>query len=163
MRHFLRTTMLWFLVAFVGDALVAPMIDIAGRAPDFTMIALVLLALSAGAVPATVGGFVIGLVQDLGNPPLLGLRSLCKCALGFGLGRLRGRLVHGVVLVDAVMIVTAVLLHDFVFLLVQSNLTQERFLVPLLTQSLPSAVYSALVGVPLLRLAEFVGVLRPED
>ncbi|MBK7189776.1 MAG: rod shape-determining protein MreD [bacterium] len=163
MRQFLRTTMLWFLVAFVGDALVAPMIDIAGRAPDFTIIALVMLALSAGAVPATVGGFAIGLVQDLGNPPLLGLRSLCKCILGFGLGRLRGRLVHGVIVVDAAMIVLAVLLHDFVFLLVQSNLTQERFLVPLLTMSLPTAVYSALVGVPLLRLAEFVGVLRPED
>ena len=65
--------------------------------------------------------------------------------------------------VDAVMIVLAVLLHDFVFLLVQSNLTQERFLIPLLTQSLPVAVYSALVGVPLLRLAEMLGVLRPED
>lgn len=163
MRHFIRTTLVWFLVAFIGDALVAPVIDIAGRAPDFPVIALVLLALSAGAVPATVGGFVIGLVQDLGNPPLLGLRSLCKSVLGFGLGRLRGRLVHGVVAVDAVMIILAVLLHDFVFLLVQSNLTQERFLVPLLTQSLPSALYSAIVGVPLLRMAEFTGVLRPED
>lgn len=59
---------------------------------------------------------------------------------------MRGRLVHGVVLVDAVMILLAVLLHDLVFLLVQSNLTQERFLVPLLTQSLPTAAYSALVG-----------------
>jgi rod shape-determining protein MreD len=163
MRHFLRTTLVWFLVAFVGDALVAPLIDIAGRAPDFPIIALVLLALSAGAAPATMGGFAIGLVQDLGNPPLLGLRSLCKCVLGFGLGRMRGRLVHGVLVVDAVMIVLAVLLHDLVFLLVQSNLTQERFLVPLLTQSLPAAAYSALVGVPLLRLAEFSGVLRPED
>lgn len=163
MRHFARTTVLWLLVAFVGDAMVAPMIDIAGRAPDFTIIALVMLALSAGAIPATIGGFALGLVQDLANPPLLGLRSLCKCLLGFGLGRLRGRLVHGVVVVDAVMIIVAVLLHDFVYLLVQSNLTQERFLVPLLTQSVPEAVYTALVGVPLLRMAEFLGVLRPED
>ena len=128
-----------------------------------TIIALVMLALSAGPMPATIGGFVLGLVQDVANPPLLGLRSLCKCVLGFGLGRLRGRLVHGVIVVDAVMIVVAVLLHDFVFLLVQSNLTQERFLVPLLTQSLPTAVYSALVGVPLLRLAEMLGVMNPED
>ena len=163
MRQFIRITMLWMAVAFVGDALVAPMIDIAGRAPDFTIIALVMLALSAGPMPATIGGFVLGLVQDVANPPLLGLRSLCKCVLGFGLGRLRGRLVHGVIVVDAVMIVVAVLLHDFVFLLVQSNLTQERFLVPLLTQSLPTAAYSALVGVPLLRLAEMLGVMNPED
>ena len=163
MRQFVRTTLLWFLVAFIGDALVAPVVDIAGRAPDFTIIALVLLALSTGPLPATIGGFAIGLVQDLANPPLLGLRALCKCTLGFGLGRLRGRLVHGVVVVDAVMIVLAVLLHDFVYLLVQSNLTQDRFLVPLLTQSLPVAAYSALVGVPLLRLAEVLGVLRPED
>ncbi len=163
MRQFTRITLLWMFVAFVGDALVAPMIDIAGRAPDFTIIALVMLALSAGAMPATIGGFMLGLVQDVANPPLLGLRSLCKCLLGFGLGRLRGRLVHGVIVVDAVMIVLAVLLHEFVFLLVQSNLTQERFLVPLLTQALPTAVYSALVGVPLLRLAETLGVMNPED
>lgn len=81
MRHFARTTLVWFLVAFIGDALVAPLIDIAGRAPDFTIIALVLLALSAGAVPATAGGFVIGLVQDLGNPRCWGcVRCASACS-----------------------------------------------------------------------------------
>ena len=69
MRQFTRITLLWMFVAFVGDALVAPMIDIAGRAPDFTIIALVMLALSAGAMPATIGGFMLGLVQDVAACP----------------------------------------------------------------------------------------------
>jgi len=60
-REFIRTTLIWILVAFVGETAIGPLIDIRGIAPDFTIIALVLLALSAGPVPATVGGFVLGL------------------------------------------------------------------------------------------------------
>ena len=44
MRHFLRTTLSWILLAFLGEPVVAPLIAIGGIAPDFTVIALVILA-----------------------------------------------------------------------------------------------------------------------
>lgn len=163
MRFFVRASLMWLLVAFVGETMISPVIDIGGIGPDFSIIALVILALATGPAPPTAGGFLLGLVQDLAHPNLLGLRALCKCLLGFGLGRLRGRLVYGVPLVEGTVVFLSVLAHDFVFLLVESRLTDEAFLVPLFTRTLPVAVYSGLVGIPLLRLADLLGILRQED
>ena len=163
MRAFVRTTAVWVAVAFVGEILVGPWIAIRGIAPDFAIIALVLLGLAAGPGPATVGGFLLGLVQDLANPGLLGLNALCKTALGFLAGRLRGRLVYGLPVVEGLVLVVAVVAHDVVFLLVQSRLTDDAFLAPLLARTLPTALYTGLVGVPVVRIAEFVGILGRED
>ncbi len=163
MRQHLRLVLLCSAVAFVGGTMVGPLIAIGGVAPDFTIIALVILALAAGPGPGTVGGFLLGLVQDLSNPALLGLQALCKTVLGFGLGRLRGRLVQGMPLVEATVIAISVVAHDLIFLLIQSNLSDENSFLSLFTRTLPAAVYSGLVGIPFLRLAEFLGVLRQED
>ncbi len=163
MRVFIRTTITWVVVAFVGDTLLGPLIAIKGVAPDFSIIALVVLALASGAGPATVGGFVLGLVQDLSNPTLLGLQALCKSGLGFGVGSLRGRLVYGVPLVEGMVVGISVFVHDFLYLMVQSNLSDEQFLLPLLARTIPAAVYSGLVGIPVIRMAELVGILQQEE
>lgn len=163
MRDFLRVTVLWMAVAFVGDTVIGPWISIRGIAPDFSIIALVLVALAAGPMPATVAGFGVGLVQDLSNPSLLGLNALCKSLLGYGLGRLRGRLVYGLPVVEGLVVVLSVLLHDIVYLLVQSRLSDDAFLTPLLGQTLPVAIYTGLIGVPIIRFAAAVGVLGGED
>jgi rod shape-determining protein MreD len=163
MRQNLNLFLLCASVAFLGGTMVGPLIDIGGVAPDFTIIALVILALASGPIPGTVGGFLLGLVQDLSNPTLLGLQALCKTGLGYGLGRLRGRLVHGMPLVEATVIAISVLAHDLVFLMIQSNLSGESNFLSFFTLTLPSAIYSGLVGIPLLRLAEFLGILSQED
>jgi rod shape-determining protein MreD len=163
MRDFIRTTLIWALVAFLGDTFLGPAIAIKGIAPDFSVIALVILALAAGPMPATAGGFLIGLVQDLSNPSLLGLHAFCKCTLGYGLGFLRGRLIYGVPIVQVVVLVLAVLAHDFVFLLVQNRFGTESSLAPFFLQAVPVALYTGVVGLPVLRLVEFLGILRPED
>ena len=163
MRQHLNLILLCAAVAFVGSTMIGPVIAIFGVAPDFTIIALVILALAAGPVPATVGGFLLGLVQDLSNPALLGVQALCKTVLGFGLGRLRGRLVHGMPLVEATVVALSVVAHDMVFLVIQSSFTTEGSFLSLFTRTLPSAVYSGLLGIPLLRLAEYLGILRQED
>lgn len=163
MRVFIRTSITWVVVAFVGDTMLGPLIDIKGVAPDFSVIALVILALATGAGPATIGGFMLGLVQDLSNPTLLGLQALCKSCLGYSVGSLRGRLVYGVPLVEGLVVGIAVFSHDFFFLLVQSMLSDEQFLLPLFTRTIPAAFYSGLVGIPVIRLAELMGILQQED
>jgi len=163
MRNFLRTTLTWMLLAFIGDTMISSIISIKGISPDFSIIALVVLSLAAGPVPGTLGGFVIGLVQDLSNPAVLGLHALCKCTLGFSIGSLRSRLVHGMPIVEGVVVALAVILHDLVFLLVQSRLTDDGFLRPFLTQSLPVAIYSGLAGVLIIRLADLMGILGEEE
>ena len=163
MRQNLNLLLLCAAVAFLGGTMVGPLIAIGSVAPDFTIIALVILALASGPIPGTVGGFLLGLVQDLSNPTLLGLQALCKTGLGFGLGRLRGRLVHGMPLVEATVIGISVLAHDLVFLMIQSGLSDDSNFLSFFTLTLPSAIYSGLLGIPLLRLAEFLGILRQED
>ena len=163
MRAFVRITLIWILVAFLGETWLAPLLMVKGVAPDFSTIALVILALAAGAGPGSLGGFVLGLIQGLHHPPLLGLHALCKSLLGFGLGTLRGHLVFGMPAVEGVMIALAVLGQELIFLLVASNLGDSPFFAPLVTQSFPRALYSGLMGIIILRLVEFLGLLRPED
>ncbi len=163
MRKFVRTTLIWVSLAFLGDTLLAPMITIRSIAPDFSVIALVVLALAQGPSAGCLGGFVLGLIQDLSTPNLLGLRALCKTLIGFLVGRLRGHLVYGLPVVEGLVVVCAVMVHDTLFLLVQSRLSNDAFLVPLFTQALPTALYSGLIGVPLIRLADLLGILRSEE
>lgn len=163
MRFFFRTTLSWMILAFVGETVLAPLITIGGVAPDFTIIALVILALAEGSFAGCLGGFVLGLVQDLATPNLLGLHALCKSVLGFAVGRLRGRLVYGMPVVEAMMIALVVFAHHTFYLLVQSRLNSDNFLQPLVTLVVPGALYSGLVGVPLLRLADLMGLLRRPD
>ena len=163
MKSFLRVTALWVMLAFVGDVVVEESFALGGVSPDFSVIALVVLGLAAGAGPATLAGFLVGLIQDLSNPTLLGLHALCKSCLGFGVGSLRERLVFGLPVVEGALVLLAVLAHDLLFLLVQSRLTGEAFLRPILTQTLPVAAYSGLVGVVVLRFADLFGVLQREE
>jgi rod shape-determining protein MreD len=162
-RIYLRLIILCAAVAFLGGTMVGPVIAIAGVAPDFTIIALVILSLAAGSIPGTIGGFLLGLVQDLSTPTLLGLQALCKTGLGFGLGRLRGRLIHGMPLVEATVIAIAVVAHDLVFLVIQGSLSAQSDFLSFFTHTLPGAVYTGLVGIPFLRIADYLGIMRQED
>lgn len=163
MKSFLRTTISWMLVALVGETVVAPTISIGGIAPDFTVIALVILALAEGSYAGCVGGFTIGLVQDLANPELLGLLALCKTSLGYTVGRLRGHLLYGIPVVEGVVVVLAVLAHDTLYELVRTRMSSEAFLPAFVFKVLPVALYSGVVGIPVLRVAELMGILRRED
>ena len=133
-------------------------------APDFSIIALVILALAAGPVPATLGGFVLGLVQDLSNPTLLGLQALCKTPAGFGLGRLRGRLVYGMPLVEATVVGLG---GAGPRLRLPAGPEQPHrrgaSCCPCSPRPCRWPSTPGLVGIPLLRLAELLGILRQED
>ncbi len=163
MRSFARTTMAWILLAFVGEMLIAPLIEIRGIAPDFTVIAVVVLAMSEGARAGVLGGFAVGLVQDLAVPALLGLHALCKAVVGWIVGRTRGRLVYGMVLVELSLLTAATLGHDTIFLIVQSRQRSEAFIGPWFFEAVPTALYTALAGLPVVRLADLLGILRRED
>lgn len=159
----MRTTLAWVLLAIVGENVIAPVISIRGIAPDFTVVAIVILAMSEGARAGVLGGFALGLVQDLSVPTLLGLHAFCKAALGWIVGCTRGRLIYGMPLVEISLLLVATLGHDTIFLVVQSRQQSEAFLGPWLSEAVPTALYTALAGWPLVRLAEVLGIMRRED
>jgi rod shape-determining protein MreD len=161
--HTLRTLLWCALVAFVGEVLIAPAIAIFGVAPDFAVIALLMLALAQGALGGCIGGCLLGLVQDLASPHLLGLNALCKTFVGYASGRVRGHLLFGLPVVEASLVAVAVLAHDALYLLVESRFGFAAFFRPFLLHALPSALYSGLAGLPLLRLAARLGVLGRDE
>jgi rod shape-determining protein MreD len=151
------------LLAFGGEVVLAPLLSIGGVAPDFSVIALVILALAEGSFAGCVGGFALGLVQDLAMPPLLGLHAFCKSTLGYMVGRLRGSLAFGMPFVEGLMVAVVALAHDTVYLLIRSWLSPDAFLLPLFLWAVPRSLYTGLVGMALLRLADILGLMRRGD
>ncbi|MDO9694890.1 MAG: rod shape-determining protein MreD [Candidatus Latescibacteria bacterium] len=163
MSHFLRTTLALGLLALLGDTVLAPLMTFGGIGPDFSLIAVAILALAEGAFAGTVGGFVLGLVIDTASPDRLGLSSLAKSLAGFAAGRARARFNFGIPAVEGTTVAILALAHDALHLLVLSWTGRSAFIEPLFTVALPSAVITGLVAIPLLRAADLLGLLNRDD
>ena len=151
------------VLAVVGGTLLAPLLALGPVRPDLPLIALVILALGRGALAGTLGGFVTGLVLDTAVPGLLGLNTLCKTLVGYAAGCFRGRLVLGLPLVEGGLVFLLALGHDGLRLMIAALYGHGPLVRTLFTEALPSALYTAVVAIPLIRLADILGVLRPED
>jgi rod shape-determining protein MreD len=114
--------------------------------PDFALLLCCFLALYGGAVQGSILGFIIGLIQDLFNPALLGLNALTKSLMGFAFGHIGQKAIPESAIFFAAIFFLAALAHDFVYLLLFTGLHLGRFFVILFTVALPSAVYTAVVG-----------------
>ena len=71
------------IVAFVLQVVVAPNIAIAGIAPNFLVIGLIIIALTSSQRTSTVAGFVLGLLFDLLGSGPVGSMALVMAIVGF--------------------------------------------------------------------------------
>ncbi|UCH83970.1 MAG: rod shape-determining protein MreD [Candidatus Latescibacterota bacterium] len=135
------------LVFLFLQAFFARKMAIGSVSPDFALLILVYLAIYKGPLFGSILGFGIGLLQDLFNPSHLGLNALTKTLTGYftGLAGSKGEPDSGLFLF-ALLGITA-LAHDLVYLLIFNGLHLGKFFVAWVTVSLPSAVYTAVVGV----------------
>ncbi len=145
------------LLALVLQLTVIDRMAVFGVRPDLTVLIVVMLGLRGGALTGTLVGFFLGLVQDLLTPATLGMSMLAKTIVGHISGRLSSSLVLPALPLYAPLFAVAVLTHDFIYLLAYTRLEPGRFLRIFLTQSLPTALYTAVVGVFLLFLATLLG------
>jgi rod shape-determining protein MreD len=113
--------------------------------PDFVVMCVVLLGLQRGPVQGALFGFVIGLIVDLANPGSLGLNALANTLVGFGTGRIGAATSTGWVIL-AIVFFMATLAHDVVYYLVYLWPRVGGALYSVITTALPSAVYTAIVG-----------------
>jgi len=74
------------LVLLVVQAVFIPLIGIEGIVPDLLLIWVVYCSVRYGQIPATVGGFLVGLLQDIVAGQFLGLAAFSKTLTGFILG-----------------------------------------------------------------------------
>ena len=142
---FVGTVLLCYLALGLQATLV-PHLAIAGIRPDLPVLVTVLLAYARGAASGTAAGLFIGLAQDLTNPAFLGLNALTKSLLGYAAGSMREHLNASHALVHAAVLFVAVLAHDIVYLTIYTHLALSELAMGLLVRSLPTALYTALVG-----------------
>ena len=134
-------------VLLVLQLTVAPRIALGEIAPDFPLLLVIYYAVFAGPVRGTVAGFLIGFIQDLFSPELLGLNALTKTILGFTLGHVGAKTESDHVVLLATLFFVGAIVHDFVYLLIFTGTQPLRFLALLVTNAIPSAVYTTVAGI----------------
>jgi rod shape-determining protein MreD len=138
-----------FIVSFVFlllQVLALDKLSFGQISPDFVLLLCCFLALYRRPVQGSVLGFLIGFIQDLFNPALLGLNALTKSLLGFAFGHIGQKAIPESAIFFAAIFFIAALAHDFVYLLFFTGLHLGRFFIMFFTVALPSAVYTAVVG-----------------
>jgi len=149
--HLLFASFIFLLM----QMLLAPKIAIGQIAPDFSLLLVAYLAINRGAIPGSVSGFLVGFVQDLYNPELLGLNALTKSIVGYGLGVAGSKGEPGSVPFLAALLAVAAAANDFLYLLFYTDMNVGRFFVVFFAVALPSAIYTAIVGVVVHKIALF--------
>lgn len=144
------------LLFLMLQIVVAPRIAIGEITPDFPLLLVAFFSVRRPAQQSAVSGFLIGLFQDLFNPALLGLNALTKTLAGFALSHASAKLEPDSWVLLAPLFGLTALAHDILYLLFFTGLDLGQFFVLLGTVALPSAVYTAAVGVLVYKLAEAV-------
>lgn len=136
------------LLIIVLHTTIGKYVAIGNVVPDLLVVWIVYIAVAEGQIPATLIGFLVGLVVDLisGSDGMLGLSSLTKCSVGFLAGYVHDENRTSYTLGSAKFVVlTGVLagLHNILYLTVFLQGSDVRWWGAMLTFGLPGAVYTA--------------------
>jgi rod shape-determining protein MreD len=136
-----------FLLCFLLQTTVVPVITIFGIRPDLLLVALFFLALKRGHMPAVWTGFFLGLAQDLYSPSILGQNALSKTLAGFCAGFFNERMVRVDIVVQLILLGVTFIVNDTAFFIVQYVKTgggAAGVLHDLVLSTAPRALYSML-------------------
>ncbi len=134
------------VVFFLFHVLLSDALTFGRIGPDFILLIVSYYAVFHGALGGSLFGFFVGLFQDLFNPSFLGLNALTKSLVGYGLGRAGAQTERENPLFLLALFAIVAMAHDFIYLLFFTQLHLSRFFIMWITVSLPSAVYTAVVG-----------------
>jgi rod shape-determining protein MreD len=125
--------------------------------PDFPLLFLAYFSLFRTRIQGTILGFFLGLLQDLFNPAFLGLNALTKSIIGYSVGYVGEKTVANSVPFIALVFFLSMLGHDLLYMLFFFKLHVVKIVVMFITVSIPSAVYTALIGVVVHSICTFFG------
>lgn len=138
-----------FLAVLALQGTLVPMLGIHGREPDVVFLLLFVFAIRYGVTAAIWVGFVVGLLQDLYSPAILGQNALCKSVCGMFCGMFNERVMSMDPLMKMLLLLLAFFIHDAIFALtdmLKLGTNPGTELTELLTQTLPRALYSVAVA-----------------
>jgi rod shape-determining protein MreD len=141
-------------VVLALQATLAHRIAIAGVKPDLLVAFVVYFGWMRGPVPGVVGGFTVGLIQDLDAPGPLGLNALAKAVVGFVVAKAGFRVHRSNVGVRFFFFLVAMLLHDVIYFGIYTGGDGAAFARQMFLTAIPSALYTTALVLLLLRLIE---------
>ncbi|MBD3349474.1 MAG: rod shape-determining protein MreD [Candidatus Eisenbacteria bacterium] len=144
-------------VAVVLDATVAPEVEILGARPDLLVLVVVYGSLALGSRPATIGGFLMGLVVDTELPEYLGLHAFALAVVGFLSAGIWEHLVRSNVFVQCGVLLVATMLHDGIYYLVYYRNHLDMYTSFLARYGLLGGLYTAALGALVFGLARARG------
>jgi rod shape-determining protein MreD len=136
-----------FLLCFVLQTTVVPLISISNVIPDLLMVALFFLALKTGQMTAVWAGFFLGCAQDLFSASILGQNALSKTIAGYVAGFFNERVMRVDIVFQIILLLMIFLLNDAVYFIVQVVKTgggAGTVLHDLLDTTVPRMLYSIL-------------------
>jgi len=113
--------------------------------PDLILIALTAVALRHGPVAGLYAGVILGLVQDIYVVETLGANVLAKSMVGYALGFFEEKVMKVMAATRVLLLGAGLIVHDVLFYLA-SGYRGSFFWEALWRQSLPSAVYTLVLG-----------------
>jgi rod shape-determining protein MreD len=113
--------------------------------PDLTLIALTAVALRRGPLAGLCAGLFLGLLQDVYAVEALGAGVMAKSVAGYAMGFFEEKVMKVMAATRVLLLGLALLAHDLVWFLA-AGFRGRQFFEALLFQSLPSAVYTLVVG-----------------
>jgi rod shape-determining protein MreD len=129
-------------------------LEILGVRPDLLVAFVVYFAWMRGPVPGTLGGFGVGLIQDLDAAGPLGLNALAKTVVGFLVAKAGFRVHRSNLGVRSAFFFVATLVHDILYYAIATGGDTGGFVRLFFTRALPTALYTTLATVLLLGVAE---------
>ena len=138
---------LFILILF--QSFISDSITIMGIKFDLSLVILVYVALSWGPTQGVIFGFLIGLLLDIFTPPILGWGALVKCLIGFTVGSFKDNLYLESFYARGGIIFFALMLNDLLYYIFTRGVNSSTF-TTLMQYSLPSALYTSIVGMLIL-------------
>jgi rod shape-determining protein MreD len=142
------------IVVLILQGTVAHRIAIAGVHPDLLVAFVVYFAWVRGPVSGVVGGFSVGLLQDLDAPGPLGLNALAKTVVAFLIAKAGFRVHRSNVGVRFFFFMIAMLVHDVIYFGVYTAGEFGAFVRQFVFVAIPSALYTTILVILLLSTVE---------
>ena len=137
---------LFFVVAFVAQTVLAPMIQVFGVSPDFVLFFIVFLSLRHGAMVGVFWGFIAGFTEDIySDVHWLGAAALTMTVVGFAVGQLEEKFVNLGLVTKVAVLGVAFFLNDALYGMA-TGMSRELVTQMFITKSLPEGIYTLVLG-----------------
>ena len=136
-----------FILVYILQTTIVPVITVFGVRPDLLIVTLFFLAIRKGGCPTVFAGFILGLAQDFYSPQILGQNALAKSVVGYFAGIFNERLMRLDPFTQLALLFITFILHDAIYFTVeavQTGAPLQTIGTGIVTATLARAVYSLL-------------------